>query len=118
MIISSITISTSKNNKNEILDILLSVKEPTEAKPGCVRTFVCNDAFNGAQVIYIEEWINKQSLVSHIRSPLYRNILAALDMSVKEPIICFYSTCEVEGMELIAKAIKSCSPRRIAPPII
>jgi quinol monooxygenase YgiN len=105
MIISTITIKASRAGKDEILDILLSVKEPTEAKPGCVSCHIYQSAADGSQITYREEWIDKKNLFHHIRSPLYRSVLAAMDMSLKQPSIHFYTVSKVEEMELIQSAM-------------
>lgn len=105
MIISTITISASRANKDEILDILFSVKGPTEVQAGCMRCSIYQDVTDDSQITYMEEWIDKKNLFHHIRSPLYRSILAALDMSIKQPIIHFSTVSKMEEMELIQSAL-------------
>jgi hypothetical protein len=56
-------------------------------------------------VTYVEIWKTKAGLFKHIRSPLYRSILAAIDMSCEIPDIQFSSVSATDGMELIKAAL-------------
>lgn len=56
------------------------------------------------QVRYVEQWNSEDALSSHIRSPLYRRILAAMELCMQPPEVKFYYCSEEKGLELIEAA--------------
>lgn len=105
MITSSIRITTSDSNKKDILEILLSVKGPTEGIPGCLGCCIYEDIQDRNCLNYSEIWQNKDALELHIRSKLYRNMLAAIDMSREHPDINFSLALANNGMGFIREAL-------------
>ena len=105
MIISTIRINADSASKDEILEILFSVKGPTEGQPGCISCTIHQNLLANHLITYVEVWKNKAGLYKHIRSPLYRSILAAIDMSCELPDIKFSSVLDIDGMELIKTAL-------------
>ena len=89
MILSIIKITAASNNKDDILDILFFVKGPAEGKHGCLSCGIYQDLQNEHIIFYEELWEGRENLYSHIRSDLYRNILAVMDMSIQPPEIKF-----------------------------
>lgn len=98
-------ISADSASKEEILKILLSVKGPTEAEIGCVSCRIFQEVRNENAIFYEEVWQNRNKLNDHIRTGIYRNILAALDMSNEVPDVEFISISRISGMELIKEAL-------------
>ncbi len=113
MIISTIRINAAPARKKEILEILYSVKGPTEGQPGCLSSNIYQNLLANHQITYVEVWKTKAGLFKHIRSPLYRSILAAIDMSCEVPDIQFSSVSNVDGMELIKAALSSVDSENI-----
>jgi len=104
MIISTVKIAASPENRKEILEILFSVKGPSEGATGCISCFIYQDLENEQAITYEEVWQSKKDLDTHLRSDLYRNILAAMDMSSKPPEVRFNTVSTTEGMELVKEA--------------
>ena len=107
MIISTIRINAAPARKKEILEILYSVKGPAEGQPGCLNSNIYQNLLANHLITYVEVWKTKDGLFKHIRSPLYRSILAAIDMSCELPDIQFSSVSETDGMELIKAALRN-----------
>ena len=105
MIVSILKIIAEPSNKEGILEILYSVKGPTEAKPGCLSSNVSQDLQDERVIYYKEVWQDKAALNDHIRSDLYRNIIAVMDMSSEPPDIKFNTISNTAGMELIKKTL-------------
>jgi quinol monooxygenase YgiN len=58
------------------------------------------DGHDGA-ILYMEEWDSEPEFCEHVRSELYRRVLAAIDISKSEPELCFYRVSTVQGLELV-----------------
>jgi|GEM_PF-682258 len=105
MIISTVRIAVGAKKKDEILAILFSVKGPTESKPQCVSCRIYTEPRNEKIITYEEVWQNEESLYQHLRSPHYRNLLAAIDLSSEPPEVKFTTVLKSEGMELMQRVL-------------
>lgn len=74
---------------------------PIEAQP---QNRTCRiyeeDGFDQA-VLYVEQWASEAHFEQHVRSEVYRRILAAVEFSSKPPEIRFDFVSQSKGMELI-----------------
>jgi hypothetical protein len=52
-------------------------------------------------ILYTEEWDSEEEFCEHMRSELYRRILAAMDISKSAPELCFYQVSATQGLELV-----------------
>jgi hypothetical protein len=50
---------------------------------------------------YAEQWDSEEALNDHIRSDLYRRVLAAMEFSKQPPEIIFHFTSHTKGFELV-----------------
>ncbi len=108
MIIATIQIFADSGNINEIIEVLYSVKGPTEGKSGCISCFIHQEVNNKNLITYEERWENQDQLNNHICSDLYRKILAVIDMSSQPPAVKFSTVSSISGMELIKTALGYC----------
>ncbi len=104
MITSTIRITASENSNDEIVRVLRSLIEPTRVQTGCVSCGLYKDLQDPEIIVWAEEWNTQDDLERHLRSPQYKKILAAFDMSNSQPNIRFNTVIETKGMQLIAEA--------------
>ncbi len=104
MITSTIRITASENSNDEIVRVLRSLIEPTRVQKGCVSCGLYKDLHNSSIIFWAEEWNTQDDLERHLRSPQYKKILAAFDMSKAQPDMRFNTVVETQGMQLIAEA--------------
>ena len=102
MITSTIRITASEKSDGEIVDVLRSLVEPTRVETGCVSCGLYRDLHDPNTIFWLEEWNTQADLERHIRSPRYKKILAAFDMSSSQPDMRFNTVVETRGMQLIA----------------
>jgi quinol monooxygenase YgiN len=105
MIISTVTIKAGSEQKEQVLEILFSVKGRTEGEAGCLGCRISQDIQNDHLLIYEEVWQGEENLNQHIRSDLYPKILAAMDLSSEPPKVEFSTVSRTQGMELIKEAL-------------
>ncbi len=104
VITSTIRITAPENPNGEIVRVLRSLIEPTRVNPGCISCGLYNDLHDPSVIIWVEEWNTQDDLERHLRSPQYKKILAAFDMSSSQPDMRFNTVVETQGMQLIAEA--------------
>jgi hypothetical protein len=51
--------------------------------------------------MYVEQWGSEEALDEHIRSDLYRRVLAAMELSKQSPEIKFHYVTETKGFEMV-----------------
>jgi quinol monooxygenase YgiN len=107
MVLVTIIITASAKGRREILRALRMLAPPTRARHGCLRVHLLQEVDNRNVITWIEEWDTEDALKSHMRSDEYRTLLAVVDMSVREPEVCFHTVAKTSGMELIA-AFRNC----------
>jgi quinol monooxygenase YgiN len=101
VVISTVRVFPSRDERREVLGILRSVQGPTEAQPNCQSCRIYEeDGFEHA-ILYMERWDSETDFERHVRSELYRRILAALEVSQKRPEISFDYASKTRGMDLI-----------------
>jgi len=93
MIIATIRILADSGNISEIIEVLSSVKGQTEGKSGCISSLIHQEVNNENRITYEERWETQEQLYNHIRSDLYRKILAVIDMSRIRKIGDFMVLC-------------------------
>jgi quinol monooxygenase YgiN len=101
MLLSIVKITPVPGKQQEVLDILLSVKGPTLAASGCIESCIWQELDDDHTVVYMEKWNMRSEMIDHISSALYARVLKALELSDREPEICFYEIAGTQGMELI-----------------
>jgi quinol monooxygenase YgiN len=84
-----------------LLEILRSVRDLTIVRPGCLGCWLYEEDSYQRQVRYGEQWASDDELRGHIRSDLYRRVLAAIELSSRRPEVNFYYATVSKGMDLI-----------------
>ena len=93
--------------RRETLATLRSVQGPTQAEPSCSASQVYEEDGPEQAILYVEEWKSESEFRDHVRSDLYRRILAAIDLSRSAPEVRFYDVSTVQGLELVQQMRES-----------
>jgi quinol monooxygenase YgiN len=101
MIVSKLRLFPSPEQRHQVLELLRSVQGPTRVKPCCLASHVYEEEGCDGAILYTEEWDSEPGFYDHVRSELYRRILAAIDISKSAPELCFYRVSTAQGLELV-----------------
>lgn len=101
MFIVLLKISAAPGQRRQIVDMLRPVIGPASVKTGCLGCGVYESLGDEQSILYMERWETEADAQPHIRSALFENILAALDLSSTPPVIEFVESLNVWGMELL-----------------
>ena len=104
MITATLRIRVSKGKKGEVIRLLRSLISPTRVETGCMSCHLYQDVNDQNAITWMEQWSSQDDLNRHLRTPQYKRILAALDMSDGQPEIHFDTVVETKGMQLIEEA--------------
>lgn len=101
MIVSTLGIEVSPENRREALNVIASTMGRTRTLSGCVSCDLYQHEGEPLKLMLIERWESLAALKDHIRSDDFRRVLAWLDMSCAQPDVRFESVSEIQGLELI-----------------
>jgi quinol monooxygenase YgiN len=91
----------SGKQQPQMVEILKSVQDLTRRSLGCVCCWLSEEDYLNDHILYTEQWETEADLHKHIRSDIYRRVLAAMEMSKQTPEINFYYATEKKGFELV-----------------
>jgi quinol monooxygenase YgiN len=100
MIISQLIIKPPSSKKNEALDLLQYVLEPTRVAPGCLFCSLYEES-GSDEILYLERWRSREELYEHIKSSSYITVLTAMELSAVTPKVTVIEALETDGMKLI-----------------
>jgi quinol monooxygenase YgiN len=107
VILSKFRLFPAPEKRRQVMAALRSVQGPTQAEPSCSASLLYEEDGPEAAILYVEEWDSESEFQDHVRSELYRRILAAIDLSKSAPEIGIYQTSNVQGLELIQQIRES-----------
>ena len=106
MIVASVRMVVSPEERQHVADLIRPIIEPTLVQPGCAGCRIYQD-FNDEDVLTYEEvWQSQETLERHLRSEMFENILAAIDLATQPPEIHFNTVSRSDGFEVIYAARK------------
>jgi quinol monooxygenase YgiN len=85
----------------QAMEILESIQQRLQLSPEHCSSWIQAREQPYPHIVYAEQWKSKDAIYEHIRSPLYRRILAIIELSTKAPEVSFYFISHAMGMELI-----------------
>ena len=103
MIIGTVRILPPADRHAAVLEVLRSVQGPVRAQPGCAACDIYEEQGPEPAVVFVERWATDAALEAHLRSDMYRRILAAIELSSDKPEIRFEHVSASEGIELIER---------------
>jgi quinol monooxygenase YgiN len=104
MITATIRIQPAPHRRAEILEVFESIQGPVLAQPGCVGCHIYEEQGPERTVALVERWESDAALDAHLRSEMYRLVLAAIELSGVAPEVRFDSVSASEGLERIERA--------------
>ena len=104
MVISTLRILTARKSRAEVVRILAAQLGATRLQPGCLRCDLYQDIEKRQIITLVEEWESQTELDLRLRSEGYRSVLAAIELSQKQPAIHFDTVTRRGGLEIVASA--------------
>ena len=101
VVISTLRIFPAREQRRQLLGILRSVQGPTRVQPHCLSCRLYEEDGSEEAVLYLELWDSKPEFQSHVRSDLYRRVLAAVELSCAAPEFAFHDVSATKGLELV-----------------
>lgn len=104
MVHASVRMLIPPGRSDEVMRFLGSFVQQTRCEPGCVRCHVYRDDEEPDGVLLDEVWRDEESLIGHLRSHAYHDVLEISELSSAPPEFSFEMILTQSGMEMIEKA--------------
>jgi len=101
MILSTVRLVISPQERPEVLRILRVFMGHTTARTGCAGFSVSQDLTNHEVITISDRWVTRDDLDAHVRSAEYRLLLTVIDLSVTPPEISFDELQHLGGLDLV-----------------
>ena len=85
----------------EAVEMLCSLQERLQFSTDFLGSWIQERDEPCSLILYVEQWKSEEAIYEHIRSSLYRRILATIELSCRAPEVGFYFVWHTKGMELI-----------------
>jgi quinol monooxygenase YgiN len=90
-----------EEKRDEILEVVLRLKGPTEVSTGCRKCEVLQDVEDADVLVCLEQWDTQADLEEHLRSERFRRLLPYIDMSLEPPEVHFGTIDQGRGIEFL-----------------
>ena len=104
MIAATLKIELPTYGREEVLQVLKSLRAPTRAEPGCISCHVYQDLHDQNRIVLEEVWESRADLDRHIHSHRYRHVLALMESATRPPEIRFDTISHTAGLEVVRAA--------------
>ncbi len=101
MFLSLIRIVPVPGKRDELLEMLFSVKRNTRMLNGCLDCTVYMETEVADAVVFLSKWETSEALHRHVQSALYLRVLHSMDLASQPPEVSFYEVAGEKGMEFI-----------------
>lgn len=93
-------------NSESINDILMLITGRTQYSPGCLKSEIWHN-LDLTEIMVNEIWQTEQDLKRYISSPIFKRMLAVLELSAAPPEIRFCDCSQVRGLDFIENVLIS-----------
>jgi len=96
--------------REELLDVLLRLKGPTEVSPGCCTCRIVQDVDDDRVITYQVRWDSQSGLEGHLHSERFRRLLPYIELSEEPPEVDFSTIDHVRGIEFLIAVLSARVP--------
>lgn len=97
MIVTTIRLQTTPENRKEILQTFRSLSDPTQCGAGCKSSRIYRELGNDETVIVIQEWDTMNHWDEHVHSDEFAVIIGAMSVLQKPDTVEFQVLDQLEG---------------------
>jgi len=101
MILSTVRLSISAQQRSEVLRILRVFMGHATARAGCAGFSFSQDLADPEALTISGRWLTRDDLDEHVRSAEYRLLLAVIDLSETPPEISFDELVHLGDLDLV-----------------
>lgn len=105
MLILRLHMEFSPQTCDEAASVLRSLVGPIRAEQGCNATRLMRTSGRNCGLTWVEEWHSTDDFERHLRSPVFRRILAVIEMAAAAPVVEIDDVVSRRGFELVEEIL-------------
>ncbi len=90
-----------------LVDALRSAAAAAHLEHGCRSSRIYRDAGHSGGVLLVEEWETPHDLERHIRTPVFRRVLAVLELSRTPPDVLYVESARLRSIDWVGEVLGS-----------
>jgi len=90
---------------DEAASVLRSLVGPIRAEQGCIATRLMRNTGRNRRLTWVEEWHSTDDFERHLRSPVFRRILAVIELAAEQPKVEIDDVASRRGFELVEEIL-------------
>jgi len=90
---------------DEAAAVLRSLVGPVRSEPGCNATQLLKCAGNDHGLTWVEEWRSEEDFERHLRSAVFRRILAVIELAAVSPVVEIDDVASRRGFGLVEEIL-------------
>ena len=110
MIQATLKMIVRPERRDDLLDTMKGMLEPTRVERGCLSYRLYEDIENRNAFILLEEWATQEDLERHISKDNQRQLLTLMDLLSEQPELRYNTVSHTAGMDLIENVLKTNGP--------
>ena len=107
MILATLRMVVRPDRRNDLLETMRGMLEPTRVERGCLSYRLYEDVENRNAFVLLEEWATQEDLERHISKDSQRWLLSLMDLLSEPPELRFNTVSHAAGMDLIENVLKA-----------
>ena len=107
MIVFSMRIVTSDDQRSALLRTLGSVLGPTRVTPGCLDAHLYAELDRGRSMMLVEEWETREQFDQQLDAEKLKRLVAAIELSSEAPVVRIDVVKREEGIETLIPHLPS-----------
>ena len=96
--------------RTKVIRSLSRLLGPVRASSGCMGCNLYVDIEDDRSLMFVEEWVDEESLVAHLQADNARVLLSALDCASDPPQVRLDTVVDTKGIEFIGTCRDAYSP--------
>jgi len=89
-----------------LIEALRSATTRSAAEAGWHASRIWRDTDESGDLLLVEEWEQPEDLERHIRGPVFRRLLAVLELSRTRPDVLFVRGAQVRGIDWVQEVLQ------------
>jgi quinol monooxygenase YgiN len=101
MIVTTIRLQTTPENRKEILQTFRLLSDPSQSECGCKSCRIYCELGNDEAVIFIQEWDSRNHWDEHLHSDKFAVIIGVMSLLQKPETVEFQVLDQLEGLRSV-----------------
>jgi len=107
MMVLTIRMKVRPGSRDELLEVVRRMLEPTRVEQGCLGFHFYQDVEDRNAFTFLEEWESTDDLEGYMRTESFRELLAVMDLLIEPPRLNIHTVSHTAGIEFVEAVLEN-----------